>query len=166
MHHPDRRYRAVYRPRASRVLPAPPARHRGDPPPFVASGRRPAAVRLLLMVAVMGAIFLLSSRSKVPRLPGLTAEMTAIAGHFTAYGLLAAAVWTALAVVQRGAYRRLGLAFAVTMAYGVSDELHQLFVDGRTAGLADLAVDAAGAASLLIIIWHRHRAVATSGHGR
>ncbi|HEX7000690.1 MAG TPA: VanZ family protein [Trueperaceae bacterium] len=32
------------------------------------------------------------------------------------------------------------------LAYGVSDEVHQLFVPGRTADLADLLADAVGAA--------------------
>ncbi len=38
------------------------------------------------------------------------------------------------------------LSAALALGYGVSDEVHQLFVPGRTADIADLFADAVGAA--------------------
>jgi VanZ family protein len=37
------------------------------------------------------------------------------------------------------------MAIAITVGYAVTDELHQLFVAGRSAELYDLLADAAGA---------------------
>lgn len=118
------------------------------------------ARRLLPVIGVMATIFLLSSRSSVPRLPGLSSETTALIGHLTAYALLALAVWTALAFSHLASGRRLILAFVATMAFGVTDEFHQVFVAGRTAGLSDLAVNAAGAGGLLLALWRRDHALA------
>jgi len=120
----------------------------------------PRARQLLPVICIMVAIFLLSSRSSVPRLPGLSAEANALVGHFTVYALLALAVWAALARRHLSCNRRLILAFVATMAYGVTDELHQVFVAGRTAGLSDLAVNAAGAGCLLFALWRRDRSEA------
>jgi len=39
------------------------------------------------------------------------------------------------------------LVFVASAAYGLSDELHQLFVPGRVADVADVAFDALGAAA-------------------
>lgn len=42
--------------------------------------------------------------------------------------------------------RRAGVAFAICVAYSLSDETHQLFVPGRAFQLLDLALDALGSA--------------------
>ena len=47
-------------------------------------------------------------------------------------------------VGQRAA---LALALAVTLAYAISDEYHQTFVDGRSGSLRDILIDALGAAA-------------------
>ena len=43
-------------------------------------------------------------------------------------------------------------AVALTTAYGVSDEIHQLFVPGRHARLADVFFDAGGALTMILLI--------------
>jgi VanZ family protein len=92
----------------------------------------------------MAAIFALSSVSGVPDLPGGLSNYT---GHFIGYGLLgvlalrgfAGARWAA--VNSSSAWR----AVALASAYGVTDEVHQSFVQARTASLEDWAADTIGA---------------------
>ena len=98
-------------------------------------------------VLIAGAIFAASSlpRAQLPEVgfPGIDKLE-----HGLAYGLLGAALargwrW------QRPAWRWLATWFAawtVALAYGLSDELHQLLVPGRMFDLADLLADGVGAA--------------------
>lgn len=100
-----------------------------------------AAARFLVPLAVAGVIWALSSQpSPGPDLGGLQSLASYVA-HFVVY----AALWTSLAWAQN--WRRPGLTFALTVAYGAVDEVHQSFVDGRDATVVDLAVDALGAAA-------------------
>ncbi len=100
-----------------------------------------AAARFLLPLALAGIIWWLSSQpSPGPDLGGLQSLASYVA-HFVIY----AALWTSLAWAL--GWRRPGLAFLMTVAYGAVDEIHQSFVDGRDATVVDLAVDALGAAA-------------------
>ncbi|MGC8779503.1 MAG: VanZ family protein, partial [Anaerolineae bacterium] len=75
-----------------------------------------------------------------------------IAGHLSAYGVLAALVWWAL----RGAGSKAPASWAllITMLYGATDEFHQSFVPGRTMTVEDLVVDLIGASlALLLVSW-------------
>jgi len=51
----------------------------------------------------------------------------------------------------------LAWAFFLTMIYAISDEYHQSFVPGRSGNLADLVIDATGAAAglWLACLWQR-----------
>jgi VanZ family protein len=60
------------------------------------------------------------------------------------------------ALLQR-ALARPGLAFALGVAYAVSDEIHQSFVPGRQGSPLDVALDAAGVA-IGVALWHRAQA--------
>lgn len=114
--------------------------------------RQPTAVRLLTVLVWMGLIFALSSRSKLPRPPGLGPDLVGIAGHFTIYAVLAALLWWALPARTSEQWQRFALALAVSVAYGMSDEWHQSFVPGRDPALFDLGVDALGAVTILIVL--------------
>lgn len=49
---------------------------------------------------------------------------------------------------------RTGLvAFAIAVLYAASDEIHQLFIDGRAGQVADVLVDASGAAVGCLLCW-------------
>ena len=90
----------------------------------------------------MGAIFYVSSLSDPP-VPASTDKPL----HWLAYLGLAVLVVRALA---GGLPRRIGFGIAlaamlITVAYGATDEVHQLFVPGRTGDVYDLMADAAGA---------------------
>ena len=97
------------------------------------------------MVAQMAAIFFASSMTAVPDMP---AGLNNYTGHMIGYALLAAlafrafggATWRGL--TMGAAWRAVVLA----SAYGVTDELHQRFVPGRTPDVYDWFADTAGAA--------------------
>ena len=101
-------------------------------------------------VAQMAAIFTASSLSELPSLPG---GLTNHTGHFIGYALLGALLLRALAQASwTGVTRRaVVLAWVGSVAYGVTDELHQAFVPMRTPALDDLAADALGAAAGITI---------------
>jgi VanZ family protein len=46
-----------------------------------------------------------------------------------------------------------GLALALVFLYAASDELHQVFVPGRTGQISDVVVDVAGAVAGLTLLW-------------
>ena len=100
----------------------------------------------------MAAIFYASSLTNPP-VPSNTDKPL----HWLAYLGLAVLVVRALA---GGLPRRISLAVAaaavaITITYGATDELHQLFVPGRTADVYDLMADAAGAlaGTIVCVVW-------------
>ena len=111
------------------------------------------AVRVWGPAAVMMALlFLLSS---IPgSSPVLWREFN-LTAHGLAYGLLGALLLHALAGGRlRGiTVRHAAGAVVVAGLYGVSDELHQRFVPGRTAELLDLGADVGGALCGVLVVW-------------
>lgn len=102
------------------------------------------------VVAYMAVIFVASADSSPPSPPQVSDKLL----HLLAYAGLALCVYRALAGSLRGrfAIRPAVLAFIVTVAYGVSDEIHQSFVPGRTPELYDVGADAVGALAALVAI--------------
>ena len=100
-------------------------------------------------LAWMGVIFCLSAQSTLPSLtPGLPGFQD-IAGHLTAYAILAVLYRHALA---HAGMRRAGWwALALCVLYGVTDEFHQSFVPGRNPDVFDLAMDTSGASAALLL---------------
>ncbi|MFP4501154.1 MAG: VanZ family protein [Candidatus Hydrogenedentota bacterium] len=105
------------------------------------------ALRYYMLVAVYcAALFMLSASPNpapgISRFPGADK-----AGHAVLYGGLAAAVGIGMRRSQR-AYSPRTLFYVPVIfaaAYGVSDEVHQWFVPGRTLDVWDVLADAAGA---------------------
>jgi len=65
--------------------------------------------------------------------------------HFALYAILAILLYLALRRERNVPTRKAALyALAVSLIYGVSDEIHQSFVPGRCAAVADLAADSLG----------------------
>ena len=107
------------------------------------------------VVIYMALIFVGSSISRPPDLPSAIGDKGA---HALLYFGLGALFVRALA---GGSWRpfgaRTGLrAVAYSTVYGVTDEIHQMFVPPRTAEVADLVADAAGAAAAVIVIYAAH----------
>ena len=79
-------------------------------------------------------------------------------GHLTEYALLALLLWRALHHSQRNhssswRWDEAGLALALVFLYAASDELHQVFVQARTALVSDVFIDTAGGAAGLLTLW-------------
>jgi VanZ family protein len=112
--------------------------------PYVPTGSDP----LFLwgpVVAYMAGIFFASSLHTVPGPIGFVFSDTLL--HMGCYAGLAALTLRALA---RGRWAGvttgvLAGAWLIATLYGVSDEIHQLYVPGRNSELRDLVNDAAGA---------------------
>ena len=119
-------------------------------------GRRVSVLRLFRVwgpaATLMAAFFFVSATPGPPPLPGSVSDVTA---HFLAYALLGAALLRGVAGAE---WSRVGvggacLAAALGAAYGVTDELHQSFVPGRTPELRDAAADALGSAAGAGLVW-------------
>jgi len=85
------------------------------------------------------------------------------AAHLFVFGVLALLVARALhgEGIRRG--RSLAVAWVATIAYAVTDEWHQSFVEGRVGHLNDVVIDAAGATLALALLhrtWRREPATA------
>jgi VanZ family protein len=103
------------------------------------------------VVAYMGAIFFVSSLHSAP-LPSGVSDKSA---HALAYAGLACLVGRALGggLPPSITGLKLVIGFAISVLYAGSDEVHQRFVPGRSADIADVAADAIGAAVALIAVW-------------
>ena len=92
----------------------------------------------------MAVIFSASSMSSVPSLPGGLSDYT---GHFIGYALLGALAIRGFAqsrwrgMTPRAAWQ----AVLLSSAYGVTDEIHQGFVPGRSPSVLDWCADSLGA---------------------
>lgn len=104
----------------------------------------------------MGAIFYLSAQSDLPDVPrpevGGVAILPAKLAHVAVYSILAALLYFALAPWRWLGWGHPLIAFAGATLYGVSDEFHQSFVPLRTAAWTDVALDALGAALVLLVL--------------
>lgn len=102
---------------------------------------RRAVLLWLVTAGYMGLLFFLSSREKFAfTLPADSDKII----HALAYMPLGLLFYLSLSV--SGMRRRLLIAAALfSLLYGVSDEIHQLFVPGRYASVGDVIADAVGA---------------------
>ena len=102
--------------------------------------------------AMMVLIFVLSSMSGLPPAPGGIDDSVAHALEYAALAALLLRGFTGArwCGVRVGAVWR---AILLATLYGVTDEVHQRYVHGRMAEVADLIADAAGAAVAVGLIW-------------
>ena len=122
-----------------------------DPGPGV-SGPVPGWWRWLIVGAYLVAIFVASSQSRLPELPGHPSDKVQ---HSTAYGMLGALIVWALV---RGDSRRITLRTVVIatvcgVLYGWSDEFHQIFIPERNYELHDLLADGMGTFVVSTVLW-------------
>jgi VanZ family protein len=108
-----------------------------------------SALRLWAPVVAWAAvIFALSSLSDLGTGLGTWDIVLRKIGHAAEFALLGALLARALGDGR--------VAFALGVAYAVTDEIHQHFVPGRVGAWYDVAIDAAGVA-LGILAWRRYR---------
>ena len=115
----------------------------------------------------MAAIFFASSQTALPDLPAGLSNHT---GHFIAYGALGVSAFRAFArATWAGLTRRAAFnSVAFASGYGVSDEVHQIFVPNRFPGADDWLADTLGAITAVVVVmaiarWRRSRTA--SGRG-
>jgi VanZ family protein len=124
-------------------------------------------VAWLPVVLWAGVIFALSA---IPgtRLPSLDFPQSDKAVHALLYGVLGALIRRALGRTRSAGTARANLAAAVLIAtaYGITDEIHQLWTPHRSADWRDVVADAGGAAlgvgmpgalSLVAMQWMKFR---------
>jgi len=103
------------------------------------------AACLLAFAAFLVQLFVLDEPRIVERLVNLTWDK---ALHALAFGGMAALLWTSLGCDAPV------LTWLVITATGAVDELHQVFVPGRSADVLDVLADAVGAA-IFVFVLHR-----------
>jgi len=84
--------------------------------------------------------------------------------HTLEYGVLAALALRGLVWDGKPTPRLAMLAWAGCVLYGLSDEVHQVFVPGRAFQLSDLALDALGALVGVSLAWLLYRFFGAKRH--
>jgi VanZ family protein len=107
---------------------------------------------LLPPLLAMGLIFFLSAQPSDPVDRAWWDVGLRKLAHFTEYAVLTALWWRALQGMGVGFRAALAGALAISLAYAVSDELHQTFVDGRHGSPVDVLIDSAGMATAAAVI--------------
>lgn len=74
--------------------------------------------------------------------------------HMAEYALLCALWWRALSRLTTR-HRAVAAAAAISIAYAVSDELHQSYVEGRHGSPIDVAIDTVGVGAAAALIRRR-----------
>ena len=92
---------------------------------------------------------------------GVTPESVTFAvrkcAHFTEYLVLGLFMMLAAVNVKRGTRLRGFVVWVIGTCYAISDEVHQLFVPGRSCELRDMCIDTAGIlCGVLIVAGVRH----------
>ncbi len=106
------------------------------------TGAVPALSRYAPPLLLMAVIFALSAQPDLDSGLGVWDEILRKLAHMVEYGVLWLLWWRALG------YRRapVAAAAAIAIAYAVTDEYHQTFVDGRSGSPVDVLIDAIGVA--------------------
>ncbi|MCA8950573.1 MAG: VanZ family protein [Planctomycetes bacterium] len=121
--------------------------------------RLPGAVRVVGPFAVMGVLWWTSSQTPKPTAPNAFKAFLHNGAHIIAYAGLGGAWLMALLPGPGGglpaATRRVCITAVVfAVLYGGVDEVHQMYVPGRTSSLWDVASDASGAAiAVTLVLW-------------
>jgi len=99
-----------------------------------------------------GIIIYLSSLSyPSQQLPSFLFDLSDKLVHGVEYGILGILLYRALHQTNR-TIRSIGMAIIWTVAFGITDEMHQWFVPNRQTDLWDLLADTIGA-TLFILAW-------------
>lgn len=95
-------------------------------------------------IALMGLIFFLSAQPDLSSGLGTWDLVLRKIAHATVYALLFLLWWRALKALGRDGHAVVAAAL-ITVAYAISDEWHQSFVEGRHGSPLDVVIDTAGA---------------------
>ena len=119
-----------------------------------AQAQAQALLRWLPAIGWMIVIFGLSSISglRVTEDAAVDRPLRVVA-HLGTFALLGGLLLFAIAGLRRPRRSQVVLAYGLTLAYAISDEIHQAFVPNRTGRLDDIVVDALGAAVGVALAW-------------
>jgi hypothetical protein len=112
-------------------------------------------------VLVMAAIFFLSAQPSTGD-HGTMDLLVRKLGHVTEYAVLTFCWWRALRGLgaARDGRTTIALAVAIALAFSISDEFHQTFVDGRHGTPVDILIDGLG--MTLAALYARRRTLGPS----
>ncbi len=113
-------------------------------------------------LALMAVIFYVSDQPDLSTGLGIVDLVARKVVHVGEYALLCALWWRALCPAARPR-AALVASLTVSIAYAVSDEVHQSSVPGRTGTPIDVFIDAVGAGLAALVIRRRERRPAGSG---
>jgi len=95
---------------------------------------------------VMGVILYLASITNASEIAlGIASEAHHINGHFVLFAILCVAYYKAV--------KNIGMAFLLSVLYGIFIEIYQLFLPFRSSSLFDVAVDIFGASLAVGFLW-------------
>jgi VanZ family protein len=106
-------------------------------------------------LALMAVIFVLSAQPDLNSGLGTLDLIGRKVIHATEYALLCFLLWRAIRTVVPSRKAAVLLAFAITVAYAATDELHQHFVEGRHGTPVDIGIDALGAGLAAVALRRR-----------
>jgi len=89
-------------------------------------------------------IFLLSSFPYKPPEPSIFTSVPSVFKHVVEYSLFGFLLYSAFRSNDKTRHRALLFTLLSATFYGITDELHQLFVPGRTASIYDVLADSIG----------------------
>jgi len=107
----------------------------------------------LPLILWMGLIFWFSSRSVLLTIESDAGEKLFYkSAHIFVYALLAWLWWRAISPQRAVNWATILAAVGLSALYGISDEIHQLFVPGRHGQVADVLFDTSGALAMMLIV--------------
>ena len=101
----------------------------------------------------MALIFTLSHQSVLVEIEHAVGEKVFYkTAHIVVYAILTWLWWRALSPQREVSWSVLTTALSLTVLYGISDEIHQLFIPGRHGRIADVLFDASGALAMILLL--------------
>ncbi len=97
----------------------------------------------LITILIAGIIFYISSLTFPPG-PSVVFDWKPVAYHFMAFFFLAAFLLISLIKGEKIKYNLIFLGIIIVIVYGISDEIHQIFVPGRNFAISDILTNSAG----------------------
>jgi len=106
-------------------------------------------ISLILTILIAIEIFVFSSLTFAPG-QSTTSNLSVIY-HFTVFFLFSFFLLIAIKGENKINIKYLLIVFFISLLYSISDEFHQLFVPGRSAGINDIITDISGVISSILI---------------
>lgn len=111
---------------------------------------------VLFLALYCGLIFMLSHQPSLPA-PMLFMHQDKLV-HATAYALMALLAWRVFVFLPQKKTVIVLVSILFCSLYGVSDEFHQSFIDGRDADVWDWLADTVGAGLMVtFLFWRRYK---------